>query len=80
MNVELYICEGELTETSNLYIPDFNHHEHRDMSYPKGDSWVIFKTLKDNGATVLKIIDITQNKNINDKELPTTRYLLVVDN
>lgn len=79
MNVEIYICEGELTENSKLYIPDFNHHEHQDMSAPKDGSQITsIKELKQNGSTILKTIDITQNRNINDNESAITRYLLVI--
>lgn len=79
MNIELYICEGELTDNSQLYIPDFNHHEYEDFSFPQDSLRTSIKKLKETGSSVLRVIDITKGKNINDSEPPITRYLLVVD-
>lgn len=78
MNVETYICEGELTDNSPLYIPDFNHHEHRDMSYPQDSSRTTLNQLKAQGSTILKNIDITANKKVGDNQQPIIRHLLVV--
>lgn len=78
MNVEIYICEGELTENSQLYIPDFNHHEYTDMSYPQDSSRITLKQLKEQGSTVLRTIDITTDKKDIDSQQPIIRHLLII--
>ena len=77
MDIELYVCEGEIKDTSSIYIPDFTHHEHHNLSSPEGGTWTTIAQLKEEGFKLLKEVDITPRPNINDTEPPTIRSLLV---
>ena len=76
MKIELYIGENFKDENSQIYIPDFTHHEFDNFSAPQGESWTTPLELKQKGFTLLKEIDITKRPSIKNKN-PIHRTLFV---
>jgi hypothetical protein len=75
MDIELYICEGKPTDTSSVYLPDFTHHAHNDLSFPY--KWATIQELKNQGYELVKTIDFTQRHNVEDKSQPVEKYILI---
>jgi len=76
MDIQLYICEGEVEENSKVYLPDFTHHAHHDLSYP--EKWFTLQELKEQGYKIAKQIDFTPRYNVEDKSKPIQRYIILL--
>jgi len=76
MNIQLYICDGAVSNSADLYIPDFTHHDQNPLLYPDGSKRETILSLEAQGYELLKTINITPQLSIEDKN-PLERYLLV---
>jgi len=76
MDIQLYVCEGEVTDFSDLFIPNFTHHDQNPLLNPESSHRETVSSLKSQGYSLLKTIDITPQISIEDKD-PISRYLLV---
>ncbi len=77
MDIQLYICDGAVSDAADLYIPDFTHHDQNPLLYPdRGGKRETILSLKSQGYELLKTIDITPQLNTEDKH-PLESYLLV---
>ena len=79
MDIQLYICGGPVTETTDLYIPDFTHHDQNPLLHPEGTARETILSLQAQGYELLKTIDITPQLSVDDKH-PIERYLLIFGN
>lgn len=76
MDIQLYICDGAVSDSADLYIPNFTHHDQNPLLHPAGSQRETILSLQSQGYDLLKTIDITPQLSIEDRK-PAERYLLV---